>query len=227
MRIEHCFFCSSPCYPGHGITFVRNDCRVFKFCRPKCHKGFMKKRNPRKVRWTKAFRKLHGKEMKVDSSLEFERRRNVPVRYDRELVGATLHAMRRVREVQTVRDARFLAEKTKGVRGALRAARALEVAQSIDLVRPAVVRNAAEARRRAEEAAVAETERAAEEVGMDDEGGAAKRPGARRKARAVETQVLPKVRTRAAQAAGGAGAGAGAARARRGAGAGAGDMDDS
>ena len=95
MRIERCFFCGSSVYPGKGTTFVRNDCKIFKFCRSKCHKNFNLKRNPRKVRWTKAFRKVRGKEMAVDPTFELEKRRNRPVKYDRDLVGATLRAMAR------------------------------------------------------------------------------------------------------------------------------------
>lgn len=47
-------------------------------------KAFKKKKNPRKVKWTKAYRKVAGKELAVDPSFEFERRRNIPMKYDRE-----------------------------------------------------------------------------------------------------------------------------------------------
>jgi len=83
------------------------------------------KRNPRKVRWTKAFRKAAGKEMTIvsvlffliltsvaynhsqDSTIDFEKRRNVPVRYDRELVTTTLKAMKRVGEIKQRREHAF------------------------------------------------------------------------------------------------------------------------
>jgi large subunit ribosomal protein L24e len=100
----------------------------------------MKKRNPRKIRWTKAFRKMNAKEMKVDSSFEFERRRNIPIRYDRELVGATLHAMKRVQAVQVVRDKRFYTERMKGQKAAVKALHKVEIAQGINLVEPALAR---------------------------------------------------------------------------------------
>ncbi|KAK7428568.1 ATPase-activating ribosome biosynthesis protein [Neonectria magnoliae] len=114
MRIETCYFCSRPAYPSKGITFVRNDARVFRFCRSKCHKNFKMKRNPRKLKWTKAFRKAAGKEMTVDSTLQFAVRRNEPVRYDRELMGKTLKAMERVSEIRSRRERVFYKKRMEG-----------------------------------------------------------------------------------------------------------------
>ncbi|MCJ1369361.1 ATPase-activating ribosome biosynthesis protein [Loxospora ochrophaea] len=116
MRVETCYFCSQPVYPSKGITFVRNDARVFNFCRSKCHKNFKMKRNPRKLKWTKAFRKSAGKEMLVDSTLTFAARRNIPVRYNRNLVASTLKAMERVSEIRARRERVFYKNRMAGNR---------------------------------------------------------------------------------------------------------------
>ena len=94
--------------------FVRNDAKEFRFCRSKCHKAFKQRRNPRKLKWTKAFRKAAGKELAVDSTLTFAQRRNVPVRYNRELVATTLKAMARIEEIRQKRERAFYKNRMKG-----------------------------------------------------------------------------------------------------------------
>ncbi|KAK5160289.1 ATPase-activating ribosome biosynthesis protein [Oleoguttula sp. CCFEE 6159] len=120
-----------------GITFVRNDARVFKFCRSKCHKNFKMKRNPRKLAWTKSFRKAHGKEMTVDSTLSFAARRNVPVRYNRELVATTLKAMQRVSEIRARRERVFYKNRMQGNRQKQREADRKLVEENQHLLPPA------------------------------------------------------------------------------------------
>ena len=73
---------------------------MFRFCRSKCHRHFKNKHNPRKLKWTKAYRKLHGKEMVKDSIFEFEKKRNEPLVYNREEYVNTIKAMKRLEEVK-------------------------------------------------------------------------------------------------------------------------------
>lgn len=146
MRIYSCHFCSSPVYPSKGIMFVRNDAKEFRFCRSKCHKAFKQRRNPRKLRWTKAFRKAAGKELVVDSTLTFAARRNVPVRYNRELVATTLKAMSRIEEIRQKRERAFYKNRMRGNKERQMAADRKLVEQNPELLRMREV----ELRRKAE-----------------------------------------------------------------------------
>jgi len=111
--------------------------QVFKFCRSKCHKNFVKKRNPRKTAWTKAYRKARGKEMAVDSTFDFEKRRNRPVKYDRELMGTTLRAMQRVAEIRTRREEMFYERRMRDARKDQIKADKVELKSNIELLVPA------------------------------------------------------------------------------------------
>ncbi|KAF9948275.1 ATPase-activating ribosome biosynthesis protein [Modicella reniformis] len=77
--------------------FVRNDSKTFRFCRSKCHKNFKMKRNPRK-----------------DSTFQFEKRRNIPVRYDRDLMATTIKALKRSQEIKAKRERVFYKNRMSG-----------------------------------------------------------------------------------------------------------------
>lgn len=143
MRIEKCYFCSSSVYPGHGISFVRNDSKLFKFCRRKCHKAFKMKRNPRKVRWTKAFRKSHGKELTVDPSFEFEKKRNIPLKYDRELWQKTVHAIHRIEQIKDKRQQLYIRNRLHKSKAIAKEVDRKEVQTNINLIKAPVKRKVA------------------------------------------------------------------------------------
>lgn len=52
--------------------------------------------------------------MTVDSTLTFAARRQVPIRYDRELVAKTLQAMQRVSEIKSRRERKFYQDRMAG-----------------------------------------------------------------------------------------------------------------
>lgn len=66
------------------------------------------------------------------------------MRYDRELMGATIRAMKRVKEIQEARGERFYTNRMKGAKKLQKEQHLAEVALNIDLVKPAVVRKAQE-----------------------------------------------------------------------------------
>jgi large subunit ribosomal protein L24e len=97
------------------VDDIDNLCfrQIFRFCRSKCHKLFKHRKNPRKTRWTKAFRKSHAKELTLDPAFEFEKKRDAPPKYSRELWQQTQEAMKKIEEIKAKRQAHFMFERFK------------------------------------------------------------------------------------------------------------------
>lgn len=76
--------------------------------------------------------------MAVDSTFEFEKRRNRPVKYDRDLMTKTILAIQRVQEIQTAREERFHAVRMKDAQKEKKKQARVEIEKSIEILAPAV-----------------------------------------------------------------------------------------
>lgn len=139
--------------------------QVFKFCRGKCHKAFKRKKNPRKVGWTKAYRKAAGKELAIDPSFEFEKRRNVPIKYSRETWQKGLEAIKRVTEIKEKRTSHFVMERLRKGRQVEIQMDVKDVQRNMSLIRsPAAGLKQRRAQEAAEEAALMEEDLPEEKI---------------------------------------------------------------
>lgn len=75
--------------------------------------------------------------MTVDSTFEFEKRRNRPVRYNRELMTSTLKAMKKVSEVQHKRQDMFFKMRMRAHKGTQRDQVRAVIKKGMDILVPA------------------------------------------------------------------------------------------
>ena len=79
-----------------------------------------------------------------DTTFEFEKRRNVPVKYDRELVSTTIKAMKRVEEIKERRQKKFYEMRMAGKKQQEVKEGLAELEKNIDIIRaPESLRKAA------------------------------------------------------------------------------------
>lgn len=100
------------------------------------------KRNPRKVRWTKAHRKLAGKELVDDKTFEFERKRNRPEKYDRQLVQKTIKAIEKVSEVRQKRNIRLHELRMQRAKAQAKGAQKAQLDKEIHLIKAPIAQAA-------------------------------------------------------------------------------------
>lgn len=72
--------------------------------------------------------------MTVDPVFDFEKRRNAPIKYDRNIVGTTLRAIKRTTEIKRAREERFYANRMKGKKLQEKSEALVELKQDIDLI---------------------------------------------------------------------------------------------
>jgi len=78
--------------------------------------------------------------MAVDSTFEFEKRRNRPVKYDRDLMGKTIMAIQRVQEIKSTREERFHANRMRDAKKEKKQQARVEIEKSIEILAPAVAK---------------------------------------------------------------------------------------
>ena len=94
MKTGLCQFSGFKIYAGHGIRFIRSDNKTFTFVDNKSERYFLLRRNPRKVRWTQIYRRLHKKGTTEEVTRKRARKTQ---KLQRAIVGASLEVIRQKR----------------------------------------------------------------------------------------------------------------------------------
>ena len=91
--------------------------------------------------------------MVVDSTFDFEKRRNRPIKYDRDLMLKTVKAIRTVERIRNARQTRFWEQRHRVARIQDKVRARREILRSLDIVAPAASRQRAAANKVADKAA--------------------------------------------------------------------------
>ena len=91
MKTTLCFFSGFKIHPGHGFTYVRTDLKSFIFINAKNFAMFLKKKNPRVIRWTRVYRRINKKG--VEESAKKKKTRKT-VKVQKAIVGASLEILK-------------------------------------------------------------------------------------------------------------------------------------
>ena len=75
-----------------------------------------------------------------DSTFDFEKQRNRPVKYDRELMGAAINTMKVVAGVQERREKEFHTQRMKVKKAIEKHQIQLDIKQNVDLLQPAAAK---------------------------------------------------------------------------------------
>ncbi|KAJ2402434.1 60S ribosomal protein L24 [Coemansia sp. RSA 2559] len=97
-RLEICSFSGYKIYPSRGRVFIRGDSKTFRFLSSKTNSLFDQDKNPRKIAWTRLYRKAHRKGIKEEASKKRTRR---AVKYNRAVVGVSWEAINARRNEKT------------------------------------------------------------------------------------------------------------------------------
>ncbi|KAI0087169.1 ribosomal protein L24e-domain-containing protein [Irpex rosettiformis] len=90
MKVEIDSFSGFRIYPSKGRLFVRGDSKVFRFSTSKNESLFLQRKNPRKIAWTQAYRRMHKKGITEEVA---KKRSRKTVKHQRGIVGADLAAI--------------------------------------------------------------------------------------------------------------------------------------
>merc|ERR1711991_1055943 len=97
VKNEICIFSGYKIYPGHGSRFIRSDSKMFVFLSQKCSRHFHMRHNPRRMRWTKLYRRLNKKGLAEATQKKRTRR---TAKFQRSIVGASIESIRQRRSVR-------------------------------------------------------------------------------------------------------------------------------